>query len=159
MLYTLWTGRRTLNHVRHLQEKKKEGHRVHPPRSQLFHLLTNINTHSDDFYAAKIALLSSKVFKAVRMHSVVPFSNSIAAQVADMQVLIKAAPVPAFVADRLVRKIVNKWIFQSTEKPTNDTSATSRSGYHGRRGRSVDRSTDSVPTLRRRDSPLRSTHR
>ncbi|CAM9198098.1 unnamed protein product, partial [Laminaria digitata] len=36
--------------------------------------------------------------------------------VTDMKVLIKSAPVPAFVADRLVRKIVDEWIFRSTER-------------------------------------------
>lgn len=37
-------------------------------------------------------------------------------QVDQMRALIKAAPVPSRVADRLVRKIVYNWIFHSDEK-------------------------------------------
>ncbi|CAM9848987.1 unnamed protein product [Ectocarpus sp. 6 AP-2014] len=38
--------------------------------------------------------------------------------VTEMQALIEATPVPARVADRLVRKIVHDWVFQSDERIT-----------------------------------------
>ncbi|CAN0001978.1 unnamed protein product [Ectocarpus fasciculatus] len=38
--------------------------------------------------------------------------------VTEMQALIEATPVPAHVADRLVRKIVHDWVFRSNEKIT-----------------------------------------
>lgn len=45
-----------------------------------------------------------------------------AKQVAEMQALIEAAPVPASVADRLVRKVVHDWVFHSGETRTGDVS-------------------------------------
>ena len=76
-----------------------------------------------------------------------------------MQVLIKAAPVPAFVADRLVRKIVNEWIFRSTEKTSKDTLAPSCSGNHGYGDSGGDGSKDLIPTRRRGDSVMPSASR
>lgn len=71
-----------------------------------------------------------------------------------MQALIEAAPVPAFVADRLVKKIVNKWVFESKEKITiNKTTASYSGGYRTASG-SGDGSSGSMPMLRRRDSLL-----
>ncbi len=94
-----------------------------------------------------------------------------------MQALIEAAPVPASVADRLVRKIVHVWVFHSDEKlPGIDLLRASVSGGDGssgdggdgnnaasasRRGsgstsasrRSSGSTTDSsLPMLRRQDS-------
>lgn len=54
-------------------------------------------------------------------------------QVTEMQVLIEAAPVPSFVADRLVRKIVHEWVFHSDEKLPFDLAAS-----------------DNIPMLRKR---------
>lgn len=43
-------------------------------------------------------------------------------QVSEMQALVEAAPVPASVADRLVRKVVHDWVFHSGETRTGDVS-------------------------------------
>ncbi|CAM9350133.1 unnamed protein product [Ectocarpus sp. 8 AP-2014] len=52
--------------------------------------------------------------------------------VTEMQALIEATPVPARVADRLVRKIVHDWVFRSDERITGGVlPSPSSSGEHG----------------------------
>lgn len=117
------------------------------------------NTHRSTFTSRGSIFNHRRYFEQFVRRLFSPFLNPIAAQVTDMQVLIKAAPVPAFVADRLVRKIVNKWIFQSTETTSKDTSSPSCSRDRGHGGSSGDKSTSSMPMLRRRGSPVPSASR
>ncbi|CAM9735015.1 unnamed protein product [Sphacelaria rigidula] len=68
--------------------------------------------------------------------------------VTEMMALIEATPVPAFVAERIVRRIVHHWVFHSDEKITSrGYLSDSRSGAGGNGGDSC----DSLPMLRRRN--------
>ena len=81
-----------------------------------------------------------------------------------MQALIQAAPVPASVADRLVRKIVHAWVFRSDEKLPSDVRRSSlsssrhygngnSSGSIGNAGSgSVSATDSSLPMLRQQSS-------
>lgn len=64
-------------------------------------------------------------------------------QVTEMQALIEAAPVPTFVAERVVRRIVHHWVFHSEEKVGLTIGYTAPSGG---------RLEDALPMLRRRTS-------
>ena len=69
-----------------------------------------------------------------------------------MQVLIKAAPVPEFVAKRLVRKIVDEWIFRSTERISKDAHAPMSLVSYGHSIISGDGPMNPIPTLRPRNT-------
>lgn len=71
-----------------------------------------------------------------------------------MHALIQAAPVPSFVADRLVRKIVQEWVFRSAETRTGESNGLLSSSMvfgNFRQSSSGDGSSvDSMPLLRRK---------
>lgn len=83
-----------------------------------------------------------------------------------MQALIQATPVPAAVADRLVRKIVYAWVFRSDEKLPSvfrrSSLSSTRHSTHGSVGNininmnvasgNVSTTDSSLPMLRRQSS-------
>lgn len=81
-------------------------------------------------------------------------------KVTEMQALIQATPVPAAVADRLVRKIVHAWVFRSDEKLPGDfrrsSSSSSRQFGGGTTANvgsgSVSTTDSSLPMLRQQSS-------